>query len=159
MRIVGFALLVLSLALPGCASIIRGTSQSIAITSPPANGAECTLTSAQGSWSVITPGVVAVERSKEDIQARCVKAGYDDGVAMIPSNFEGWTVGNLVFGGLVGVGVDAATGAINQYPKSFQIPMHAVQVSVAPPVAAAAPATEAPPVSAKPAKPAKPSAH
>jgi len=154
MRVAGFVLLALSLGLPGCASIIKGTSQSIAITSPPADGAECTLTSGQGSWSLITPGVVTVERSKEDIQARCVKPGYDDGVAMIPSNFEGWTVGNLVFGGIVGVGVDAATGALNQYPKSFQIPMRAVQSSSLPP----APVSGPPPAAAPP-RPAKPASH
>jgi uncharacterized membrane protein len=47
------------------------------------------------------------------MQIRCVKPDWQDGFATIPSNFEGWTVGNLVFGGLIGVGVDAATGAIN----------------------------------------------
>ena len=42
---------------------------------------------------------------------------------MIPSNFEGWTVGNLTFGGVNGLGIDSATGAINKNPYAFQVPI------------------------------------
>jgi uncharacterized protein YceK len=163
-KLVLIVLLMPALGLGGCASIIKGTSQSIAISTPPATGAECTLTSSQGSWSVLTPGAVTVERSKEDIQARCVKPGYEDAVAMIPSNFEGWTVGNLVFGGLIGVGVDAATGALNQYPKAFQIPMRSSSSAAAPnstpvpPGATSNIVSSTPVADEKPAKPAKPAA-
>jgi hypothetical protein len=109
--------------LTGCASIVKGTSQSILITTPPTTGADCVLTSKEGNWTVVSPGPVTVSRSKENITVTCKKSGFQDGVASIPSNFEGWTVGNLVFGGLIGVGVDAATGAINDYPDAFQVPM------------------------------------
>jgi len=117
------AIAALGVALSGCASIIKGSSQSIAITTPPVSGASCVLSSKEGNWSLMSPGVVTVEKSKEDIQARCTKSGYQDGVATIPSNFQGWTVGNLLLGGVIGLGVDAATGAINEYPHAFQIPM------------------------------------
>ena len=120
---VGAAMIVAGVALSGCASIIKGTSQTIAIATPPTAGATCMLSSGQGNWSVYSPGAVTVEKSKEDIQVHCTKVGFQDGVGVIPSNFEGWTAGNLIFGGIVGVGVDAATGAINEYPHSFQIPM------------------------------------
>jgi hypothetical protein len=86
-------------------------------------GADCTLTSDQGSWTVTSPGFAKVQRSKDDMQIRCNKSGYQEAVAMIPSNFEEWTVGNVVFPGPIGVGIDAATGAISQYPHTFQIPM------------------------------------
>ncbi len=117
------ALVAAGIALSGCASVVKGSSQSIAIETPPTTGANCTLKSKEGSWQVTSPGVVKVQKSKEDIQAVCSKPGWQDGVATIPSNFEGWTVGNLVLGGIIGVGVDAATGAINHYPNSFQVPM------------------------------------
>jgi|SRR6185312_2585465 len=113
--------------LSGCASVVKGTHESIAIATPPTAGANCMLTSRQGNWSVVSPGAVTVEKSKEDIQVRCTKEGFQDGIATIPSNFEGWTVGNLLIGGIIGVGVDAATGAINEYPHSFQVPMQAIQ--------------------------------
>lgn len=117
------AIAALGVVLAGCATIIKGTSQSIAITTPPTSGAICTLSSREGNWVVTSPGVVTVEKSKEDIVARCTKAGWQDGVATIPSDFEGWTIGNIVGFPLIGLGVDAATGAINEYPHAFQIPM------------------------------------
>jgi len=120
---VGVVLVAVGVAVSGCASIVKGTSQTIAIATPPTAGANCMLSSGQGNWSVMSPGAVTVEKSKDDIQVHCTKYGFQDGVAVIPSNFEGWTAGNLVFGGLVGIGVDAATGAINEYPHSFQVPM------------------------------------
>jgi hypothetical protein len=119
--------------LSGCASIVKGSSASINVTSPPVTGATCTLTSPEGSWQVTTPSPVTVERSKHDMQVRCTKDGYQEATAVIPSNFEGWTVGNLIFGGIIGVGVDAATGAMNDYPNTFQVPMVPLtQVQAAP---------------------------
>lgn len=110
-------------ALSGCASIVKGSSQSVAISTPPVSGADCVLSSKEGNWTVVSPGVVHVQKSKEDIQIRCTKVGYQDAVSNIPSNFQGWTVGNILLGGVIGLGVDAATGAINEYPNAFQVPM------------------------------------
>jgi hypothetical protein len=69
------------------------------------------------------------------MQVRCVKPGWQDASAVIPSNFEGWTLGNLLLGGVIGVGIDASTGAMNEYPNAFQVPMT--------PAAAAEPAAPA----------------
>jgi hypothetical protein len=118
------------IALAGCATVVKGTSQSIAITTPPVDGANCTLSSPQGNWMVVSPGVATVQRSKEDIQVRCDKAGYKQGFATSPSNFEGWTVGNIFFAAGLGLAVDAATGAINQYPHAFQVPMMPAETAV-----------------------------
>ena len=116
--------------LSGCATIVKGQSQTIAITSPPVSGANCVLMSGQGNWTVVTPGTVTVQRSKEDVIVRCTKDGYQEATSVIPSNFEGWTVGNLLLGGVIGLGVDAATGAINEYPNAFQVPMQPLPAAV-----------------------------
>ena|SRR3569832_781845 len=121
-----------SVAVSGCATIIKGTTQSIAITTPPVSGASCILSSKEGNWTVITPGVAKVDKTKEDIQVRCTKAGFQDAFATIPSNFQGWTLGNLLLGGIIGVGVDASTGAMNEYPHAFAIPMTPSQHSELP---------------------------
>ena len=132
--------LTLVIALPGCASVMRGSSQSINITMPPTTGAQCTLTSKEGSWSLTSPGSVTVEKSKEDMQVRRTKPGWQDASAIIPSNFQGWTVGNILLGGVIGLGVDAATGAINEYPNTFQVPMIHEGPPMAPPPAIQQPA-------------------
>jgi hypothetical protein len=110
-------------SLSACASITQGTTQSIAISTPPVTGAQCALNSSQGNWVVTSPGIATVKKSRSDIEVRCNKEGYQDAAAVIPSDFEGWTVGNVIFGGIIGLGVDAATGAMNEYPNTFQVPM------------------------------------
>ena len=121
----------LGLTLSGCASIIKGQSQTIAITTPPTTGANCVLKSAQGNWTVTTPGSVTVQRSKENVEIRCNKQGWQEGYSTIPSTFEGWTVGNVLIGGIIGLGVDAATGAINTYPNAYQVPMYPLETPTA----------------------------
>ena len=113
-----------AVALSGCATIIKGSTQSIAISTAPVNGANCTLSSKEGSWIVVTPGVATVGKTKQDITIRCSKEGYQDAVSTIPSDFQGWTLGNILLGGIIGVGVDAATGAMNEYPHTFNVPMY-----------------------------------
>lgn len=133
-------LVVATALLPGCASIVKGSSQSINITTPPATGATCTLSSKEGSWSLISPGSVTVDKSKDDMQVHCTKPGWQDGSGIIPSNFQGWTLGNILLGGVIGLGVDAATGALNEYPNAFQVPMMPQGPPIAPPPAVAPPA-------------------
>jgi hypothetical protein len=127
-----------ALHLSGCASIVKGSSASVAVTTPPVQGANCTLSSPEGSWQLTSPGTATIQRSKHDVQVRCTKEGYQDAAAVIPSSFEGWTLGNIILGGLVGVVVDASTGAMNDYPNAFQVPMTKLEVAdTAPPVMSA----------------------
>ena len=117
------AMALLGTALSGCASVIKGQSEEIAITTPPATGASCTVKNSRGEWTVTTPAAVTVKRSKHDATINCTKDGYQEASATIPSNFEEWTLGNLLLGGVIGLGVDAGTGAINKYPSTFAVPM------------------------------------
>jgi hypothetical protein len=123
----------LGVALGGCATIIKGSTQSIVINTAPVNGANCILSSKEGNWPVVTPGFVKVDKSKEDIVIRCTKPGYQDAMATIPSDFEGWTLGNLLIGGIIGLGVDASTGALNEYPHAFTVPMYPTTPGTPPP--------------------------
>jgi hypothetical protein len=118
-----FPMVAAAIMLTGCASVVKGSSQSINIATPPTAGANCTLSSKEGSWTLTSPGSVTVDKSKEDIQVRCIKPGWQDASAIIPSNFQGWTLGNILLGGVIGLGVDAATGALHEYPSAFQVPM------------------------------------
>lgn len=117
------AVAALGVALSGCASIMEGQTQSIAIASPPTTGATCTLSNSRGEWSVTTPGTVSVKKSRHDMAVSCSKEGYQTATARIPSDFAGWTLGNLLIGGVIGIGVDAGTGAMNKYPHAFEVPM------------------------------------
>lgn len=120
-----FALLLLmSLLIAGCATITKGTSQSIAIVTPSAPGASCTLSSpAMSPQTIVTPATLTVEKSKENISVVCKKACFQDGAGVVVSGTEAMTAGNIIAGGVVGLGVDAASGALNKYAAETQIHM------------------------------------
>jgi hypothetical protein len=110
--------------LAACASITKGTTQVVSVTTPGVNGATCTLTSgAIGSKVVVTPGTVTLDKSQEAVNVRCTKECYLDGAAIISSNTEGMTAGNVILGGVIGLGIDAASGAMNKYASDTQIIM------------------------------------
>ncbi len=123
MRIVIFAAFV-ALAQCGCATLTKGTTQSVAIITPNAPGASCTLTSeATGSRTLVTPATVVVEKSKDNINVVCKKACYQDGVGVVVSNTEAMAAGNIIAGGFIGLGIDAASGAMNKYAAETSIHM------------------------------------
>lgn len=77
-----------------------------------------------GSYTVTTPALVNLRKSRKDIMVSCVK-GCFKGTGVIASDLEAMTAGNIVLGGVVGLGVDAASGAMNKYSSNNQIAMSA----------------------------------
>lgn len=126
-RLIFFAV---ALVLIGCATFVEGSSQSIAIATPPTSGAQCELSNSRGNWRIISPGSVSIDKSKEPLQVRCTKPGWQDGIATIPAEFEGWTAGNVLTPALIGIAIDASTGAIHHYPQTYEVSM--TQASAAP---------------------------
>ncbi len=124
--VVAFAL-VAALA-SGCASITKGTTQSISLDTPGAQGASCTLTSEGigGSKTVATPATLMLDKSQHNIAVNCKKECFQDGVGIISSTTESMTAGNILVGGVVGLAVDAASGAMNKYNDANQIAMVAI---------------------------------
>lgn len=119
--------------LSGCASIASGTTQQIAITSSPA-GATCDL-SRQGLsiQKLTTPASAFVQKSKYDISVACSKDGFQPTTQVNKSGVEGWVFGNLLFGGIIGLGIDLASGAQNHYDTlmNFNLPVAPAAVPVA----------------------------
>tara|TARA_R110002110_G_scaffold374185_1_gene584015 strand:- start:366 stop:791 length:426 start_codon:yes stop_codon:yes gene_type:complete len=103
-------------SLPGCSSIIEGTSQEILVNTNPA-GADCSLVREGISIGRIdpTPGAVTIKKTKHDITVECSKAGYSDATYLNHSDVAGATVGNVLLGGGIGWAIDSASGADNKY--------------------------------------------
>ncbi|MBO6541547.1 MAG: hypothetical protein JJ939_14395 [Alphaproteobacteria bacterium] len=113
------SLVVLSVALAGCSSIIEGTSQEIAVNSDPA-GAKCDFEREGRTIGTInsTPGVVHIDKTKHDITIKCSKDGYEDASYLNRSDVAAMTAGNIILGGGVGWIIDSASGADNKYDAS-----------------------------------------
>lgn len=126
--VLGFAALAAGIASAGCASITKGTNQSVALDTPGVPGATCTLTSeAIGTKVVQTPVSMVLDKSQHNITVSCKKECYQDAVGLIPTSTETMAAGNVIAGGVVGLAVDAATGAMNKYNDSNQIAMIPIQ--------------------------------
>ena len=116
------SLLLPTLVLGACATIVEGSDQTVTvITEPP--GAVCSFTRAGATIAVAnpTPSTESVEKSKDNISVLCEKDGYFNGAAALSSEFKAMTFGNIIFGGIIGVGVDAASGAMHEYPESVTV--------------------------------------
>ena len=108
-------ILAAALALPcvGCASVTRGTTENISISTTPA-GATAELSGLDNPTACVTPCVVVAKRSA-DITVTINKEGYESQVIPltkeIPGSGAAGFAGNVLLGGVVGMGVDAYTGA------------------------------------------------
>jgi hypothetical protein len=91
----------------GCATIIKGSKQNINITSYPA---EATIT-INGKMFGKTPTVARVFR-KDNQYVKIELDGYKTYETVLKKRFNGWLLGNIVFGGLVGIAIDAVTGSM-----------------------------------------------
>jgi hypothetical protein len=132
-------------SLTGCASIVSGTNQVVSVETlhqtGKVDGAICKLENDKGTYFVTTPGTVTVHRAYGDMSVKCEKPGMPVGMASFKSSTKGMMAGNILFGGVIGAGVDAASGAAYDYPALFQVVMgESMKLPAAP---AATPATTA----------------
>lgn len=106
----------------GCATITKGTTQVVSLDTPGVKGAKCTLTSsAVGKVDVMTPANITLQKGSENVAVRCQKECFNDGVGVIGTATETMAAGNIIAGGIIGLGVDAASGAMNKYNEQNQI--------------------------------------
>lgn len=133
---------VATIALGGCGTITQGTSQNITITSTP-SGAHCDLDRKGEHVATLdkTPGTVKVDKTKNDIIMTCKLAGYQDASVNLESGYGAGTFGNIILGGVIGWGIDEATGAANKYPSSANVTFVPTNGTAPPPPTAAAPTT------------------
>lgn len=100
-------------ALGGCASVSRGTTETISVASTP-SGAEAVVSGLEAPTTCTTPCAFVAKRNA-DITVTVSKEGYEPQVVPltkdIPPTGAAGFAGNVLLGGVIGMGVDAATGA------------------------------------------------
>jgi len=133
------AVLALVAFLPGCATVLKGTNDTVALdTVPP--GANCTVDRNGERVGEVpaTPGTVRLSKSRHELQVTCSREGYQTARTVTHPRFNGATFFNILLGGIPGMVVDIASGANNTYPPQVRVGM--VENPAAPrpaPVAAA----------------------
>ena len=123
MRFLAMAAITALVALTsGCATITKGSSQTVTVNTDP-SGAVCTMTRDAKHLATVnpTPGSISISKSSGLVSVNCKKDNYLDAAGTMASEFQAMTFGNILFGGLIGVAVDAASGASHEYPPLITI--------------------------------------
>jgi len=106
----GYALssiLLAAILVSGCATVTTGRHQRVPIDSNP-QGANVSVNS---GFKGVTPCSFDLERNKEHI-IRISKEGYKTAQVVLRKTICGSTCGNVILGGIIGLGVDAMSGAM-----------------------------------------------
>jgi hypothetical protein len=115
MRILG--IVALCALAGGCASVTRGTTENISIASTP-SGAEAVVSGLEVPTACMTPCSVVVKRNA-NVSVTFQKNGYEPQVVQltkeVPTAGAVGFAGNVIVGGVVGMGVDAVTGAATDH--------------------------------------------
>jgi hypothetical protein len=116
-----------SVLLTGCASIVSGSSQVVSVETKfkgeNLTGAICRLENGKGIFFVTTPGTVTIHKAYADLLVTCNKIDTPEGLARVKSSTKAIAFGNIIFGGVIGAGVDAGTGAAYDYPQLISVLM------------------------------------
>lgn len=111
--------------LTGCASIVSGSSRGLSVETKykgnPVEGAKCKLVNDKGTWFLTTPGSATVHDSYNPLRINCEKDDFEPGTRTVDSSTKAWVFGNILFGGIIGAGIDIMTGAAYEYPESIVV--------------------------------------
>jgi len=112
----------------GCASVMEGSDQVININTTGCEEFEpmrCNVVNSEGSSTLTAPSSVSVEKARGAMTISCTSRDRSSatGNLVVDSSYEAMNAGNILAGGIIGIGVDAATGAMWKYPSTVVVPM------------------------------------
>lgn len=115
-----------TILLTSCASIVSKSNYPISINSSPSE-ASISITDKKGKevYKGFTPANLKLKSGtgyfgKASYQIKFEKEGYETKIVPINFKFDGWYIGNIVFGGLIGfLIVDPLTGAMYKLDTEF----------------------------------------
>ena len=107
---------IIFLIISGCCTIIHGTTQKVSFSSNPSK-AQVTI---NGLSFGTTPLSILLSRKAEQI-IKIELEGYSPYEIILIKKVDAWIAGNIIFGGLIGLAVDAISGAMYKLsPEQIQ---------------------------------------
>lgn len=112
-------MLLIATTLSGCSSIVKGSRQTINISTSTGKQADAVITTSTGQQNIVLPQAVSVKDDNMDItvsvkETRCNNAS----TTIVQSRLHPWFWGNLILGGLFGSTTDSVTGSMWTYDES-----------------------------------------
>jgi hypothetical protein len=107
------AVAITSLSLSSCATIFTGTKDEITFNSSP----EGATVFHRGVEKCTTPCTTSLNRSLNPENVDLKMIGYEPKTVGLSKEFNAVTLLNILLGGIIGLGVDAATGSLTKYDQ------------------------------------------
>ncbi|NML56645.1 PEGA domain-containing protein [Chryseobacterium cheonjiense] len=108
----------IALSATSCASILTGTKDRITFNSTP-EGAKVFH---KGIEKCTTPCTAEIPRSLSKQMVTFEKEGFNNKEIKLTKTFNPVSLVNILLGGAIGVGIDAATGSLTKYsPKEYNV--------------------------------------
>jgi hypothetical protein len=102
-----------TLVLTGCATITQGTTDTLVIETKPTNA----IARLSNERVCVTPCSIELPKNKA-LTIRFEKEGFESTQATVTPSMSGGggagMAGNVIFGGIIGAGVDATSGALKK---------------------------------------------
>ncbi len=111
------SLVITGWCMTGCATILNDDHKMISFSSEPANATVKVEGIAMGK----TPCVIPVARKGGDKFITFEHSGYKTLIVKLDNTIGGEGFGNIIFGGFIGMGIDAATGRAGTYQDSLHV--------------------------------------
>ncbi|MCH8550126.1 MAG: PEGA domain-containing protein [Balneolaceae bacterium] len=102
-----FAVIILAFLIQGCGSIMHGSTQEVSVSSSPSNA----TVSVNGNTMGETPILLDLGRKNTHL-IEVSMDGYETYEQYLTRSTSGWVWGNIVFGGIIGLVVDASSGGM-----------------------------------------------
>jgi len=140
---VAVALMAIGATTSGCATVTRGTREAWTVTTVPPNAS---VRTSNGRACDATPCTFTMDH-RDAFEVTITKAGYKDWHGSVTHQFSSGggaaLAGNVLVGGLVGLTIDAASGATQKLvPNPLTVTLEPVATATAqPPAAGAGPQT------------------
>jgi len=147
-KIASVVVCVSALSLSACASIIENNAQKVNIVPIGAQSANCELKNAREAVTSLAPAITQIRRSKTDLDINCSdnQTGAT-GKKTVSSDLDAWVFGNILLGGVIGLGVDLGTGSAWKYPEQIDVNMQPAPAPlVVPPLSDVTITPQSPPI-------------
>lgn len=105
------------MALSGCARVIEGSSQSMTIETPGANGATCFIENQEFRYKIYAPQTIRITRSYYPFDVRCLAPGNRQKTVTVAPKIQEATYMNAANGFIPGMLVDYNTRSFYKFPE------------------------------------------
>ncbi len=120
MTILRWAAIAGSMCITGCASIVSDNDSTTYVSTTP-ESARCELHGQDFTRVLVTPGSIHLPASAAPITIACKADGFTNTTQPLDTELDGWILGNIIFGGIIGVAIDAGRGAGQKFPPQIHV--------------------------------------